>query len=486
MDCWSWLFVANTCVRSFVIHSMLFLFLADRGIDLGSFYACMAEVGQQLTPQQEDALHDLEDVLEGCREAFQEVDDALTRCMRVGIDGKITIPRTEKLKWPLRSSELELLRANLERLKTTLLFMLSALSYGAKASQIAAAANSQARVELSLGLLQIEGLLQAKIDAAQRYEDLKKGFEELRIEVQQNGHDSSGTEMGNAGGEARSVTALTLAAAGAPQVDPDRALRTTSIDPSDTVATALDQCSSTVSDLTKSIETATKTMAFRAQARPIPHQLLPPRNRRSDQQPRKHGFAEQQSITSARGPTSSNTPIFHYSPRLWPLENPPHHHHHHHHHPTRLYSEILTPVVSDAWQKSQKACVPSLEPHSKPKLAKPWCQTLHKRAHAKRSCVITVAQTPLRPRTTSTPAPVGRSTTKTLVREPRAMGFRDKEQEEEVEEAEEEQSNTEDAVRHLLQPAMDGLGGGLLDRLGGTSPAEEKKYQRATDCVVTI
>lgn len=87
--------------------------------------------GQLVT---DDALFDLEDVLDGCREAFQEVDDALQKSMKSSA-GKSSISFTEKLKWPLKQDKLEVLRANLEKLKTTLLLMLSVLAYGSKMQQ---------------------------------------------------------------------------------------------------------------------------------------------------------------------------------------------------------------------------------------------------------------------------------------------------------------------------------------------------------------
>src|ERR1700761_5528759 len=74
------------------------------------------------------------DVLKGCSDAFQEVDEALKGSIKTGSDGKASVTMTGRLKWPLKSSKLEVLRANLEKLKTTLLLMLSVLAYGRKLS----------------------------------------------------------------------------------------------------------------------------------------------------------------------------------------------------------------------------------------------------------------------------------------------------------------------------------------------------------------
>jgi hypothetical protein len=74
------------------------------------------------------------DVLQGCRDAFQEVDDELNRSIKVDGGGQSTVSMTSRFKFPLKSNKMELLRANLDKLKTTLLLMLSVLAYGRKIS----------------------------------------------------------------------------------------------------------------------------------------------------------------------------------------------------------------------------------------------------------------------------------------------------------------------------------------------------------------
>jgi polyhydroxyalkanoate synthesis regulator phasin len=81
-----------------------------------------------------EAIDVTSDVLEGCRDAFQEVDNELKRSIKTEAGGKSTLSLTSRLKFPLKSNKMELLRANLEKLKTTLLLMLSVLAYGRKIS----------------------------------------------------------------------------------------------------------------------------------------------------------------------------------------------------------------------------------------------------------------------------------------------------------------------------------------------------------------
>lgn len=203
-----------------------------------------------LRPPQDEAIHDLEEVLEGCREAFQEVDDALSKSMRVGADGKTTISRTEKLKWPLRSSKLEVLRANLEKLKSTLLLMLSVLTYGAKAShQAAVAVNMKVNIALTLDRLQIESLMEAKNGAEERYEELRKRFDELEVKAGKKAREIDDIEATVEGASANIATALPGA-----DTTQNEITATEFTEPSDNLAIALQRCASTVSILALCID----------------------------------------------------------------------------------------------------------------------------------------------------------------------------------------------------------------------------------------
>ncbi|KAK3721577.1 hypothetical protein LTR37_003133 [Vermiconidia calcicola] len=122
------------------------------------------------------------DVLQGCQDAFRDVDEALKSSMKFGTDGKWSVTRTGRLLWPLKSNKLELLRANLEKLKTTLLLLLSVLSYGRKVlSQQSSKAKSE--TELSLDKLQIQNLVQARDDATKRYTEMSSAFSKLEARL---------------------------------------------------------------------------------------------------------------------------------------------------------------------------------------------------------------------------------------------------------------------------------------------------------------
>jgi hypothetical protein len=79
-----------------------------------------------------EALDLTSDVLSGCQDAFREVDEALKGSIKTDANGKPSVTIGARMKWPLKSGKLEVLRANLEKLKTTLLLMLSVLAYGRK------------------------------------------------------------------------------------------------------------------------------------------------------------------------------------------------------------------------------------------------------------------------------------------------------------------------------------------------------------------
>ncbi|GIZ49288.1 hypothetical protein CKM354_001232000 [Cercospora kikuchii] len=207
--------------------------------------------GKVCTPE---AIHDLVDVLEGCKETFQEVDVALTKSMKTGVNGTITISKTEKMKWPLRSSKLDLLRANLEKLKTTLLLMLSVLAYGAKVTQVAAAADVRVDVELKLDKLQIESLVESKNSAELRYAELKKRFEDLEVQVV-NGPNPSDSTIASRGIE-NTITAFAQPGADTLPTSPRNVSKPPFAGYHDVVATALHHCAETVGFLTASIDAA--------------------------------------------------------------------------------------------------------------------------------------------------------------------------------------------------------------------------------------
>lgn len=72
---------------------------------------------------------DAQDALSGCKDAFNEIDNTFKALVKAQPEGTRTVSTTARFAWPFKKGKLEALQANLERLKSTLLLMLSVLSY---------------------------------------------------------------------------------------------------------------------------------------------------------------------------------------------------------------------------------------------------------------------------------------------------------------------------------------------------------------------
>lgn len=200
----------------------------------------------------EEALFDLEDALDGCREAFEELDGVLQKSMKA--DGKVGWG--ERLKWPLKQNKLEVLRANLEKLKTTLLLMLSVLTYGSKMQQQQRqTVKQEIKVELTLEKLQIQNLVQAKDDATKRYEELSAAFAKLEAKL-----DGTAVKLPNTG---KAVDPNVVSFTAIPSVSPSfTAMHQDRCDHENQqkhpIHTGLQLCAAAVNELTLSIDAATK------------------------------------------------------------------------------------------------------------------------------------------------------------------------------------------------------------------------------------
>ncbi|USW57956.1 Putative C2H2 finger domain transcription factor CON7 [Septoria linicola] len=221
------------------------------------------------------AIHDLDELLIGCREAFQEVDNALTKSMKPGIGGAFSVSMTEKFKWPLRSTKLGVLRAHLEKLKTTLLLMLTVLAYGNKTK------------------LQIQSLMQAKEDAAQKHEELSQAFSKLEKEVNANSTAAIST-MTTA--EAGTITTNAMVNQPTPVAGHRSSVRTIRTDEHPT-SIDLEYCALAVNKLSASIEAATKHWHT--------HHVLEYRNIRSSLRETRQTCRQLRTRASAMPPTST-------------------------------------------------------------------------------------------------------------------------------------------------------------------------------------
>ena len=90
--------------------------------------AAILEQDKQAKISKDDALKTTDDAVRGCSEVFSEIDAMLKKSVSNTNAGK-TKAVLEKLKWAFIQPKMELLRSNLERLKSSLLLLLSVLAY---------------------------------------------------------------------------------------------------------------------------------------------------------------------------------------------------------------------------------------------------------------------------------------------------------------------------------------------------------------------
>ncbi|KAI7217317.1 hypothetical protein KC333_g4288 [Hortaea werneckii] len=115
---------------------------------------------------------DAKGVFKGCFAAFDEVDQVFRNVVKTGNDGKKpSLSAGARLTWPLRKGKVETLQANLERLKTTLLLMLSVLSFAReKARRLIVRHNLTSDAKRAfMEKLQIQGLMRSEELARERY-----------------------------------------------------------------------------------------------------------------------------------------------------------------------------------------------------------------------------------------------------------------------------------------------------------------------------
>jgi hypothetical protein len=117
--------------------------------DVSLTSAVLEELGSNLKHDEQArlysgaALKTAQTVVVDCEAVFKQIDGALSKSMerisglssngkRKGKGGKVVLSAMEKLKWPFLQPKMQELRANLERLKSTLVLMLNVLTYARK------------------------------------------------------------------------------------------------------------------------------------------------------------------------------------------------------------------------------------------------------------------------------------------------------------------------------------------------------------------
>ena len=125
---------------------------ADRAVisiskDVSLTSGVLKELGQILEKDRksrtfsENAIQTADGVVKECLEVFQEMDSILVKKLpSLGVGRKEERPKRamvllEKLKWGYLQPKLQLLRSNLDRLKSTLLLMLNVITYARQVSE---------------------------------------------------------------------------------------------------------------------------------------------------------------------------------------------------------------------------------------------------------------------------------------------------------------------------------------------------------------
>lgn len=130
---------------------------ADKSIkeiasDVSLTSSVLEELGQNLKKDQksrlcsENAVKTAEGIVKECGVIFKEINETLTTTLNKikppakDKDGthagkKMAVAALERLKWPFLQPKMQLLRSNLDRLKSTLVLMLNVITYARKVSE---------------------------------------------------------------------------------------------------------------------------------------------------------------------------------------------------------------------------------------------------------------------------------------------------------------------------------------------------------------
>ncbi|KAK0105889.1 hypothetical protein ONS95_004402 [Cadophora gregata] len=106
-----------------------------------------------------------------CLAVFKQLDEALDKSMK-GMEERGGKRVVEKLKWPFKQPKMDLLRSNLDRLKTSLTLMLQVLSYARDVTNRKAAQSS-----LIYQKHVIENLARSERDMNRRYINMQRALE---------------------------------------------------------------------------------------------------------------------------------------------------------------------------------------------------------------------------------------------------------------------------------------------------------------------
>lgn len=90
--------------------------------------ASILEQDKKAKISKDDAIKTADEAVRGCSDVFTEIDTALEKSI-TNINAGKAKAALEKMKWVFNEPKMELLRSNLESMKSSLLLLLSVLSY---------------------------------------------------------------------------------------------------------------------------------------------------------------------------------------------------------------------------------------------------------------------------------------------------------------------------------------------------------------------
>lgn len=114
--------------------------IKDIARDLSTTSSLIRELGALLQNDRremrcEAALTAANDALHGCDEVFKGIQKMLDQNIDLSEKGSSTMSKLKKLKWPLLEPRMQNLQSRLERLKNTLVLVLSVINYSRDARE---------------------------------------------------------------------------------------------------------------------------------------------------------------------------------------------------------------------------------------------------------------------------------------------------------------------------------------------------------------
>ncbi|KAL9058453.1 MAG: hypothetical protein Q9162_001748 [Coniocarpon cinnabarinum] len=124
----------------------------------------------------ENAVQTARDTIVGCKEVFEEINAALQQSLKSATPSKPRISTIGRLVWPLKEQRMQLIRSNLDKLKSTLTLMLQVLQYARTLER------DRSSREAAEQRIQIEVLAKVNQECNRNYESLVKALDKTSLE----------------------------------------------------------------------------------------------------------------------------------------------------------------------------------------------------------------------------------------------------------------------------------------------------------------